>query len=81
MRFGWLLPDASDQALSEGWRRDGYRPRHGKPPLTVRGALTAATVVARVRTRYLGGTDEDGTQAVLLGDAPRGPRLNLPHSG
>lgn len=81
MRFGWLLPDASYQALSDGWRRDGYRPRHGKPPLAVRGASTVATVAARVRTRYLGVAEEDGPATVLLGDSPRGPRLNLPHSG
>ena len=80
MRLDWLLP-ASFAEPAESWRRDAYRPRHGRPPLAVRGAQTAATVVARARIRYLGVAEDDGSQTVLLGDSPRGPRLNLPRSG
>lgn len=59
MRFGWLLPDASYQVLFEGWDRQQYRPRHGKPPLVVRGAYSAAVAVGRARERYLGATEDE----------------------
>jgi hypothetical protein len=58
--FGWLLPDAAHQVLFEGWDRQHYRPRHGKPPIMVRGAHTAATAIGRARVRYLGTADEAG---------------------
>ena len=58
--FGWLLPDDTHhQVLYEGWDRQQYRPRHGKPPIMVRGAYTAATAIGRARVRYLGGAEEE----------------------
>ena len=57
--FGWLMPDGSHQALFEGWDRQHYRPRHGRPPLVVRGAYTAANVIGRARERYLGVGEEE----------------------
>ncbi|MGI9007697.1 MAG: hypothetical protein ACR2FU_16115 [Streptosporangiaceae bacterium] len=59
MRWGWLLPDPSHQALYEGWERQPYRPRHGRPPFVIRGAYSAAVALARARGRYLGAIDED----------------------
>jgi hypothetical protein len=70
MRFGWLLPDASHQVLFEGWDRQHYRPRHGKPPLVVRGAYTAAEAISRARERYLG-TVEEEARAGATGRQPR----------
>jgi hypothetical protein len=66
--FGWLLPDANHQVLFEGWDRQHYRPRHGKPPLMVRGAYTAAGAMGRARVRYLGAAEEEG----LVGAAASG---------
>src|SRR5215813_7461076 len=57
--FGWLMPDAAHQALFEGWDRQHYRPRHGRPPLVVRGAYSAANVIGRARERYLGAGEEE----------------------
>ena len=57
--FGWLMPDGSHQALFEGWDRQHYRPRHGRPPLVVRGAYSAASVIGRARERYLGAGEEE----------------------
>ena len=45
--FGWLLPDVSHQVLFEGWDRQHYRPRHGKPPFMVRGAYSAVIAFGR----------------------------------
>jgi len=59
MLLGWLLPDASYQVLFEGWNRQQYRPRHGKPPLVVRGAHSAATAIGKARERYLGTVEEE----------------------
>ena len=59
MRLGWLLPDASHQVLFEGWDRQQYRPRHGRPPLVVRGAYSAAGALGRARERYLGTVEEE----------------------
>lgn len=77
IRFGWLLPDASGQGMSEGWNRAAYRPRHGKPPLAVRTACSAATAIGRARERYLGaGTEE----LELVGaDSPGVRRIDMPH--
>lgn len=58
--FGWLLPDATHQVLFEGWDRQQYRPRHGKAPIMVRGAHTAASAIERARVRYLGAAEEEG---------------------
>jgi hypothetical protein len=80
MLFGWLLPDASYQELADGWKRNAYRPRHGRPPLAVRGAQSAAAVVGRARERYLGMGDEEGRSAVLLADPPR-TRTDMPKPG
>lgn len=68
--LGWLLPDASYQALIEGWDRQHYRPRHGRPPLVVRGASSAASVLGRARERYLGAAEEES----LAGAPGRRPR-------
>jgi hypothetical protein len=57
--FGWLMPDATHQALFEGWDRQNYRPRHGRPPLVVRGAYSAANVIVWARERYLGSSEEE----------------------
>jgi hypothetical protein len=57
--FGWLMPDAAHQALFEGWDRQQYRPRHGRPPLVVRGAYSAANAIGRARERYLGADEEE----------------------
>lgn len=79
MRFGWLLPDAGCQVLSDGWNRAAYRPRHGKPPLAVRSAYSAATAIGRARERYLGaGDDERGLRAA---DPPGARSIDMPHSG
>src|SRR5258708_19837468 len=68
--LGWLLADASYQALFEGWDRQHYRPRHGRPPLVVRGASSAASAIGRARERYLGAADEES----LAGASGRRPR-------
>ncbi len=70
MLFGWLLPDASHQVLFEGWDRQQYRPRHGKPPLVVRGAYSAAVVIGRARERYLGVVEEE-SRSGATGRQPR----------
>jgi len=70
MLLGWLLPDAGHQVLFEGWDRQQYRPRHGKPPLVVRGAYTAAEAIGRARERYLGTVEEEA----MAGAAGRRPR-------
>ena len=76
MLLGWLLPDAGYQELLGSWRRHGYRPRHGRPPLAVRGALSAGAAVGRARERYLGTADDEGLPAVLLPDPARGRRFD-----
>ena len=81
MLLDWLLPDASHETQLDGWTRAGYRPRHGKPPVAIRGVQSAAIVLGRARQRYLGAADEDGVSGVLLAEPPRGPRIDLPHSG
>ena len=83
MRWGWLLPDASYQVLYDGWERQPYRPRHGKPPFVIRGAYSAAMAFSRARERYLGAVelgavelgaaDEDYAVAAGL-QAAAGPR-------
>ena len=70
MLLGWLLPDASHQVLFEGWDRQQYRPRHGKPPLVVRGVYTAAAASGRARERYLGTVEEEAR----VGATGRQPR-------
>jgi hypothetical protein len=69
--FGWLLPDAAHQVLLEGWDRQHYKPRHGKPPRMVRGANTAATAIGRARVRYLGAADQES----LAGTGHVGPAV------
>ena len=65
--FGWLLPDATHQVLFEGWDRQQYRPRHGKAPIMVRGAHTAASAIERARVRYLGAAEEEGLAGAAAG--------------
>jgi hypothetical protein len=79
MRFGWLLPDASYEALSESWTRTAYRPRHGKPPLAVRSACTAAMAISRARERYLGAVD-DVDVSVRAADPAGARRIDIPKS-
>jgi len=76
MLLGWLLPDASVEESSAGWRRPRYRPRHGRPPLAVRGALCAASAVGRARERYLGAGDDEGIPAMLLPDPASGRAMD-----
>ncbi len=78
MLLGWLLPDASYQVLFEDWGRTAYRPRHGRPPLPVRGIQAAATALDRARQRYLGASEDDSVAGVLLADPPRGRRIDMP---
>ena len=59
MRWGWLLPDASYEVLYEGWERQSYEPRHGRPPFVIRGVYSAAMAMVRARARYLGAVDEE----------------------
>ncbi len=59
MLLAWLLPDASHGVLRDGWTRPAYRPRHGRPPLVVRTALTLAAVGSAARERYLGAREEE----------------------
>jgi hypothetical protein len=80
MGLGWLLPDASYQELSDGWRRIVYRPRHGKPPLAVRSAHTAAAAFGWARERYLGASEEEAHTGVLLADPPHSRRIDMPNS-
>jgi hypothetical protein len=75
MRLGWLLPDASGQVLTDGWSRAAYRPRHGKPPLTVRTAWGAAMAIGKARDRYLGGSVED--RDLLAADPARARRIDM----
>lgn len=57
-----LLPDVSDQVLSEGWHRPApYQARHGRPPALIRTAQSAAMMIGHVRERYLGA---DGEEAI-----------------
>ncbi|HEX6930603.1 MAG TPA: hypothetical protein VF162_00560 [Streptosporangiaceae bacterium] len=72
--FGWLLPDGNHQVLFEGWDRQHYRPRHGKPPFMVRGAYTAASAIGRARVRYLGAEDEGLAGAAAAGATGRRPQ-------
>jgi hypothetical protein len=81
MILGWLLPDASYEVLVDDWARTGYRPRHGKLPLAVRGVQSAAAALDRAKDRYLGAADEDSVPAVLLGDPTRARRIDIPGSG
>src|SRR5689334_20375781 len=78
--LGWLLPDSSYQALIEGWDRQHYRPRHGRPPLVVRGASSAASAIGRARERYLGAPDEESL-AGASGHRPRSADLTGPGRG
>jgi hypothetical protein len=55
-----MLPDASYLVLFEGWRREPYQPRHGRPPLLARLTRSAAGLVSAARERYLGTNDNDG---------------------
>jgi len=80
MLLGWLLPDAGYQEPSDGWSRTAYRPRHGKPPLPVRGLQAAAVAAERARLRYLGAADEDGLPAVRLAEPARRTRVDMPNS-
>ncbi|HEX9065675.1 MAG TPA: hypothetical protein VF843_11245 [Streptosporangiaceae bacterium] len=70
MRWGWLLPDASYQVLYDGWERQSYRPRHGKPPFVIRGAYSAAMAFSRARERYLGAADEEFLAGAAAGQSP-----------
>jgi hypothetical protein len=78
--FGWLMPDAAHQALFEGWDRQHYRPRHGRPPLVVRGAYSAANVIGRARERYLGAGEEESLAGSPGGHPQRADlhKLNTP---
>ncbi|HXS63182.1 MAG TPA: hypothetical protein VN767_09910 [Streptosporangiaceae bacterium] len=51
--LAWLLPDASCSEQPDGWTRRDYRPRHGKPPLAVRGWHAAAGIALAAQRRYL----------------------------
>ena len=68
MGLGWLLPDASYQGL-DGWERQIYRPRHGKPPRLIRGAYSAAMALTRARARYLGAVDDEVLAGARAGNA------------
>jgi hypothetical protein len=69
----WLLPDASYSEQREGWTRRDYRPRHGKPPLAVRGWRAAAGIALTVQHRYLDLPEEES-----MARAPRtGPEPSL----
>lgn len=58
MRLTRLLPDVKEYELSDGWDRPRpYQPRHGKPPMTLRTALSAAAILGNVSERYLGAGD------------------------
>jgi len=59
MLLAWLLPESNCPALSDGWARSAYQPRHGKPPLIVRAGRAAAITVEVAWDRYLG-PGEDG---------------------
>jgi hypothetical protein len=59
MRWGWLLPDASYEVLYDGWERQSYGPRHGRPPFVIRSAYSAAMALVRARARYLGVVDDE----------------------
>ena len=72
--FGWLLPDASHQVLDEGWDRQQYRPRHGKPPFMARGAYSAVSAFGRARVRYLGAAEEEGLAGAGAGASGRRPQ-------
>jgi len=76
MLLGWLLPDVGTGESLAGLRRPRYRPRHGRPPLAVRGALSAASALGRARERYLGAGDDEGPHAVLLPDAAAGRAMD-----
>lgn len=79
MRFDWLLPNASYEMLSESWSRSAYRPRHGKPPLAVRSACSAAIAIGRARERYL---DAGENEAIVRGADAAGARsIGMPKSG
>ncbi len=60
MLLAWLLPDASQGVLKDGWTRPAYQPRHGRPPWPVRAVLALATASGAARERYLGAMEEDG---------------------
>jgi len=81
MVLGWLLPDAGGQEISEQWSRTAYRPRHGRPPLTVRGLQAAGAAAGRARRRYLGAADEEGLPGVRLAEPAGRPRVDMPNSG
>jgi|HubBroStandDraft_5_1064220.scaffolds.fasta_scaffold603131_2 hypothetical protein len=53
MRLAWLLPDASDEVLREGWTKDAYQCRHGKPPLIVRAGRASGVALSGARNWYL----------------------------
>jgi hypothetical protein len=80
MRWGWLLPDASYEVLYDGWERQSHEPRHGRPPLVIRGVYSAAMAMMRARARYLGAVDEEamagaGGQATIGGRAAAAARV------
>ena len=54
-----MLPDASYEVLYDGWERQSYEPRHGRPPFVIRGVYSAAMAMVRARARYLGAVDEE----------------------
>ncbi|GEM_PF-2963318 len=58
-----LLPGPECDALSEGWQRQGYRPRHGRPPPLVRAARVAGAALRAAQGRYLGAREEDSVPA------------------
>jgi hypothetical protein len=72
--FGWLLPDASHQVLFDGWDRQHYRPRHGRPPFMMRGAYSAASAFGRARERYLGDAEDEGLAGAAAATPGRRPQ-------
>jgi hypothetical protein len=53
MRLAWLLPDASDEVLREGWTKNAYQCRHGRPPLIVRAGRAGGGALSSARNWYL----------------------------
>ena len=72
--LGWLLPDVTHQVLFEGWDRQHYRPRHGKPPFMVRSANTAVNVLERARERYLGAGEDESLSGAASTASGRRPQ-------
>ena len=59
--LAWLLPDVSYDEQRVGWTRRDYQPRHGKPPLAVRGWQAAAGVALAAQRRYRDLPEEENT--------------------